>query len=83
MAEEFDWFQRQDGASPKASDGASSQDDALDWARQAFARLKAQQEAAKAEPEPEPAPTLVSEEPTPAVPEPAKEPDPEPAPTPV
>ncbi|MEB3241639.1 MAG: signal recognition particle-docking protein FtsY [Synechococcus sp.] len=50
MAEEFDWFQRQDGASPKASDGASSQDDALDWARQAFARLKAQQEADKAEP---------------------------------
>ena len=36
MAEEFDWFQRQDGASPKASDGASAQDDALDWARQAL-----------------------------------------------
>ena len=41
---EFDWFQRQD-----ASDTSDAQqpDDALDWAKQAYARLKAQQEAEK------------------------------------
>ncbi len=57
---EFDWFQRQD--SSESSD-AQQPDDALDWAKQAYARLKAQQEAEKsaaavppAEPAPEPAP---------------------------
>ena len=39
---EFDWFQRQD--SSESSD-AQQPDDALDWAKQAYARLKAQQEA--------------------------------------
>ena len=59
---EFDWFQRQD--SSESSD-AQQPDDALDWAKQAYARLKAQQEAEKsaaaappAEPAPEPAPAL-------------------------
>ena len=41
---EFDWFQRQD--SSESSD-AQQPDDALDWAKQAYARLKAQQEAEK------------------------------------
>ena len=56
---EFDWFQRQD--SSESSD-AQQPDDALDWAKQAYARLKAQQEAEKsaaaapsAEPAQEPA----------------------------
>ena len=58
---EFDWFQRQD--SSESSD-AQQPDDALDWAKQAYARLKAQQEAEKsaaaappAPPDPDPAAT--------------------------
>ena len=42
---DFDWFQRQDGSESESQ--GSSPDDALDWARQAYARLKAQQEAQK------------------------------------
>ena len=83
---EFDWFQRQD--SSESSD-AQQPDDALDWAKQAYARLKAQQEAEKsaaaappAEPAPEPAPAPEPEQPAaPAfVPDPpvAVEPSPEP-----
>ena len=56
---EFDWFQRQDTSE---SSDAQQPDDALDWAKQAYARLKAQQEAEKsaaaaapAEPAAEPA----------------------------
>ena len=41
---EFDWFQRQDTSE---SSDAQQPDDALDWAKQAYARLKAQQEAEK------------------------------------
>ena len=44
---EFDWFQRQDTSSPLE---AQQPDDALDWAKQAYARLKAQQEAEKSLP---------------------------------
>ena len=69
---EFDWFQRQDASE---SSDAQQPDDALDWAKQAYARLKAQQEAEKsaatappAEPAPEPA----------AEPAPASEPEPAP-----
>lgn len=69
---EFDWFQRQDVSE---SSDAQQPDDALDWAKQAYARLKAQQEAEKsaatappAEPAPEPA----------AAPAPASEPEPAP-----
>ena len=57
---EFDWFQRQDASE---SSDAQQPDDALDWAKQAYARLKAQQEAEQsaaaappAEPAPEPVP---------------------------
>ena len=57
---EFDWFQRQDASE---SSDAQQPEDALDWAKQAYARLKAQQEAENsaaaapsAEPAPEPAP---------------------------
>ena len=64
---EFDWFQRQDASE---SSDAQQPDDALDWAKQAYARLKAQQEAEKsaatappAEPAAEPAP---ASEPEPA-----------------
>ena len=94
----YDWFNRGGEASsepkptpspeptpspsPSEEPASSPEDEALAWAKEAYARLKAQQEAAKAAPESEPAPTPVSEEPTPAVPEPAKEPDPEPEPEP-
>ena len=86
MAEEFDWFQRQDGA-PQASDGASAQEDALDWARQAFARLKAQQEAEKAERvaaavEPEPHVAALEAPASAPEPEPEVEPEPQPEPQP-
>ena len=58
---------------PAAAEPSDIDQDALDWARQAYARLKAQQEAQKqeaaAEPQPEPAPQA--------------EPTPEPEPTPV
>ena len=87
---EFDWFQRQD--SSESSD-AQQPDDALDWAKQAYARLKAQQEAEKsaaaappAEPAQEPDAAVpdvpVAGEPDPEpvaeVPEPAPQPEPEP-----
>ena len=62
---EFDWFQRQDASE---SSDAQQPDDALDWAKQAYARLKAQQEAENsaaaapsAEPAPEPAPVSEQE----------------------
>jgi len=42
---DFDWFQRQDGSESESQ--GSSPEDSLDWARQAYARLKAQQEAQK------------------------------------
>ena len=42
---DFDWFQRQDGSESEGQ--GSSPEDSLDWARQAYARLKAQQEAQK------------------------------------
>ena len=103
----YDWFNRGgDGSSdPKPTPAqqpepspectpepsSSPEDEALAWAREAYARLKAQQEAAKAAPEPEPAASPVPEEPTPpvptpepspAVPEAAEEPQPEPEPEP-
>jgi len=85
---EFDWFQRT--ASPPA-EAADPQKDALAWAREAYARLKAQQQGAAPEPEPElepepvPDQDLVPEpesalEPEP-VPEPVSNPAPEPAPS--
>ena len=70
-------------AAAEPAQGSSDIDqDALDWARQAYARLKAQQEAQKqeaaaaAEPAPEPAPPA---DPTPE-PEPVFAPDPDPVP---
>ena len=64
-------------AAAEPAQGSSDIDqDALDWARQAYARLKAQQEAQKqeaaaaAEPEPEPAPPVALE--------PVSAPDPDP-----
>ena len=103
----YDWFNRGgDGSSdPKPTPApqpepspectpepsSSPEDEALAWAREAYARLKAQQEAAKAAPEPEPVASPVPEEltppvptpePSPAVPEAAEEPQPEPEPEP-
>ena len=87
---EFDWFQRQD--SSESSD-AQQPDDALDWAKQAYARLKAQQEAEKSaavvppaeqaqEPAAAPDPEPEAEQPVAAAVVPdvpvAVEPDPEP-----
>ena len=87
---EFDWFQRQDASE---SSDAQQPDDALDWAKQAYARLKAQQEAENsaaaappAEPAPEPVPVsepeAAPEQPAAAVAVPdssvAAEPEPEP-----
>ena len=87
---EFDWFQRQDASE---SSDAQQPDDALDWAKQAYARLKAQQEAENsaaaapsAEPAPEPAPVselkAAAEQPEAAAAVPdssvAAEPEPEP-----
>jgi len=78
---EFDWFQRQDASE---SSDAQQPDDALDWAKQAYARLKAQQEAEKsaaaappAEPEPEQPAAVAAVPDVPAAVEP--EPEPEPA----
>ena len=65
---EFDWFQRQDTSE---SSDAQQPDDALDWAKQAYARLKAQQEAEKATAAAPPAESAA---------EPAAAPDPEPEP---
>ena len=103
----YDWFNRggdgssdpkptpapQPEPSPESTPEPSSspEDEALAWAREAYARLKAQQEAAKAAPEPEPAaspvpeeltPPVLTPEPSPAVPEAAEEPQPEPEPEP-
>ena len=103
----YDWFNRggdgssdpkptpapQPEPSPESTPEPSSspEDEALAWAREAYARLKAQQEAAKAAPEPEPAaspvpeeltPPVLTPEPSPAVPEAAEEPQPEPEPAP-
>ena len=102
----YDWFNRGgDDASepqptpspePTPSPGptpeptSSPEDEALAWAREAYARLKAQQESAKAAPEPTPDP---SPAPTPDVtpvvtavpqqPQPTPSPEPEPTPAPV
>jgi len=81
---EFDWFQRQDASE---SSDAQQPDDALDWAKQAYARLKAQQEAEKsaaaappAEPEPEQPAAVAAVPDAPAAVEPDPEPEPEPEP---
>ncbi|MEB3234379.1 MAG: signal recognition particle-docking protein FtsY [Cyanobacteriota bacterium] len=89
----YDWFNRtaadeaQDLEAPAAAESASTatptegavDSDSLAWAREAYARLKAQQEAAKAAVQPvaaEPAEPAGAAEPAPAA-------APEPAPTPV
>ena len=82
----YDWFNRSAAPEPPAQDEAPTaptpaaaepsdiDQEALDWAREAYARLKAQQEAQKqeaaaaAEPQPEPTP--------PAEPTPVSTPDP-------
>ena len=88
----YDWFNRQSETAPTqppADSDATSQepqqetaanadDDPLEWARQAYARLKAQKEQANAivaEPVPESNPAAESE----SQPESAAEPEPEPA----
>ena len=71
---EFDWFQRSASPPPETTD---PQQDALAWAREAYARLKAQQQGAAA-PEPD-SPSDPAPEPTP---EPTPEPEPEPQPEP-
>ncbi|MCF8132230.1 MAG: signal recognition particle-docking protein FtsY [Synechococcus sp. Tobar2m-G35] len=74
---EFDWFQR--SATPPPAE-ADPQQDALAWAREAYARLKAQQQTAAPEvaPEFEPEPESF----VPPEPEPTPEHEPEPQPTP-
>ncbi|NBQ20685.1 MAG: signal recognition particle-docking protein FtsY [Synechococcaceae bacterium WB6_3B_236] len=72
---EFDWFQRQPAA-PEAEP-----EDALAWAKQAYARLKAQQQgeaAPEAEPVPAATPPEPTEEPAPAA-QPEQLPPPQPA----
>ena len=83
----YDWFNRQSEAAPTpppADDSASAQepqqdaaasadDDPLEWARQAYARLKAQKEQANATP-------AAPQSDSPAEPETKPEPEPEPAP---
>ena len=64
---------------PAASAAAGVDEDALAWARQAYARLKAQQEAASPPVAPEPEPAAPEPEPRPAATEPAPT-APEPAP---
>ena len=100
----YDWFNRGGDASsepqptpspeptpspdPTPEASASPEDEALAWAREAYARLKAQQEAAKATPEPTPEPTPNPTsaprpvEPVPTQVEPAQETEPEPTPSP-
>ncbi len=56
---------------PAAAAGAGVDEDALAWARQAYARLKAQQEAASPSVTPEAAPAAPEPEPQPAATEPA------------
>lgn len=64
---------------PAAPAGAGVDEDALAWARQAYARLKAQQEAASPPVAPEPEPAAPEPEPQPAATEPAPTaPEPEP-----
>ncbi len=66
-------------AAPAAPAGAGVDEDALAWARQAYARLKAQQEAASPPVAPEPEPAAPEPEPQPAATEPAPTaPEPEP-----
>ncbi|QNI41062.1 signal recognition particle-docking protein FtsY [Synechococcus sp. A15-28] len=86
----YDWFNRggveQPGPTPAPEStpepttepvAASPEDDALAWAREAYARLKAQQaQAAETQPSPTPPPT------SPPPPTPAPEPTPTPTPTP-
>ncbi|MFW6731770.1 MAG: signal recognition particle-docking protein FtsY [Synechococcus sp.] len=67
---EFDWFQR--SATPPPAE-ADPQQDSLAWAREAYARLKAQQQTAAPEVAPEPEPTPEPE------PEPQLTPEPEPS----
>ena len=71
-------------AGPTPTPAPSPEDEALVWAREAYARLKAQQQAAASvsvqEPSPEPTPEP-SSEPEPS-PEPAPSPEPSPEPTP-
>ena len=72
---DFDWFQRQDGSESEGQ--GSSAEDSLDWARQAYARLKAQQEAQKlaveTEQTSEPAPLSASVSESAGLPEPKQE----------
>ncbi len=89
----YDWFNRQSEAAPTpppADDSASAQepqqdaaasadDDPLEWARQAYARLKAQKEQANATPA-APQSDSPAEPETKPEPEPEREPEPEPAP---
>ena len=69
-------------AAPAAESGVDQ--DALEWARQAYARLKAQQEAEKQQAAPEPSPPPTTAPATPAAaepPVPAPEPEPPAAPS--
>jgi len=89
----YDWFNRQSEAAPTpppADDSASAQepqqdaaasadDDPLEWARQAYARLKAQKEQANATPA-APQSDSPAEPETKPDPEPVREPEQEPAP---
>ena len=89
----YDWFNRQSEAAPTpppADDSASAQepqqdaaasadDDPLEWARQAYARLKAQKEQANATPA-APQSDSPAEPETKPEPEPEREPEQEPAP---
>ena len=77
------------GSTPEPS--LTPEDEALAWAREAYARLKAQQQSAKtsvsepppsSEPTPEPTPAPTSS-PAPQAPEPTPTPTPTPSPTPV
>ncbi|MFZ4565120.1 MAG: signal recognition particle-docking protein FtsY [Prochlorococcaceae cyanobacterium] len=74
---EFDWFQRTASPPPEAAD---PQQDALAWAREAYARLKAQQQGSAPEPEPKTEPEPVPDQDLVPEPEPAPEPDPVPEP---
>ncbi|QNI66131.1 signal recognition particle-docking protein FtsY [Synechococcus sp. BMK-MC-1] len=85
----YDWFNRQSEAAPtpppadadasaqepQQDAAASADDDPLEWARQAYARLKAQKEQANATP-------AAPQSDSPAEPETKPEPEPEPAPAP-
>ena len=89
----YDWFNRQSEAAPtpppadadasaqepQQDAAASADDDPLEWARQAYARLKAQKEQANATPA-APQSDSPAEPETKPEPEPEREPEPEPAP---